>query len=88
MQTEALMILHNYPARTEFNDCIIIYRKYFALQLNACFVGIKTPAKAFFLIFSVFLILRSHNSKFGNLTREYDDFTDSCKPIKPLEYFQ
>ena len=89
-QTNANRSLNDssYPARTEFNDCFIIYRKYFALRLNAGFVGMKTPAKAFFLIFSIFLMLGSHNSKFGNLTRGYDDSTDSSKPIKPLEYFQ
>ena len=88
-QTNANRGLHDssYRARTEFNNCFIIYWKYFALRLNACFVCKKTQAKALFLIFSIFLILGSHNSKFGLLTRGYDDFTDISKLIKPLEIF-
>ena len=49
----------SYPARTEFNNCFIIYWKYFALRLNACFVGKKTQAKAFFLIFPISLAEKS-----------------------------
>ena len=33
-----------YPARTEFNNCFIIFWKYFKLSLNACFVSKKTQA--------------------------------------------
>ena len=32
------------PARTEFNNCFIIFWKYFKLSLNACFVSKKTQA--------------------------------------------
>ena len=32
----------SYPARTEFNNCFIIFWKYFKLSLNACFVSKKT----------------------------------------------
>ena len=34
----------SYPARTEFNNCFIIFWKYFKLSLNACFVSKKTQA--------------------------------------------
>ena len=34
----------SYPARTEFNNCFIIFLKYFKLSLNACFVSKKTQA--------------------------------------------
>ena len=43
MQTKVIMIVI-----TEFDNCFIIYWKDFALRLNACFVGKKTQAKAFF----------------------------------------
>ena len=34
----------SYSARTEFNNCFIIFWKYFKLSLNACFVSKKTQA--------------------------------------------
>ena len=34
----------SYPARTEFNNCFIIFRKYFKLSLNAWFVSKNAAA--------------------------------------------
>ena len=35
-------MLSSYPLRTKFNNCFIIFWKYFKLSLNACFVSKKT----------------------------------------------